>query len=46
VINYNLGKDLVRTYVERQAADDSPEARWRVFAELISSPRLPSNLLE
>ena len=39
VINYNLGRDLVRNYVERQAKD-----RWTVFAELLSSPRLPSGL--
>lgn len=39
VINYNLGKDLVREYVERRGGD-----RWSVFAELLSSPRLPSGL--
>ena len=43
VINYNLGKDLVRQYVERHAGSN-PEKRWRVFAELLSSPRLPSEL--
>jgi hypothetical protein len=43
VINYNLGKDLVRQYVERHAGNN-PEKRWRVFAELLSSPRLPSAL--
>jgi hypothetical protein len=43
VINYNLGKDLVAQYVERHSGGD-PEARWRVFAELLSSPRLPSDL--
>jgi hypothetical protein len=43
VINYNLGKDLVRQYVERHTGSD-PEARWRVFTELLSSPRLPSAL--
>jgi hypothetical protein len=43
VINYNLGEDMVRTYVERHAGDD-PEKRWAVFAALLSSPRLPSNL--
>jgi hypothetical protein len=42
VINYNLGEDLVRRYVESRAAD--PEARWRTFAALLSSPRLPSGL--
>ncbi len=43
VINYNLGQDLVRAYVEREAGDD-PERRWQVFARLLSSPRLPSGL--
>lgn len=43
VINYNLGKDLVQQWVERQAGDDL-EARWRVFGQLLSSPRLPSDL--
>ena len=45
VINYNLGKDLVRAYVERMGgAADQPEARWKIFGELLSSPRLPSGL--
>jgi hypothetical protein len=45
VINYNLGKDLVRAFVERRTrADDSPRRRWREFAALLSSPRLPSGL--
>ena len=45
VINYNLGKDLVASYLERRAGAD-PEQRWREFARLISSPRLPSGLAE
>jgi hypothetical protein len=44
VINYNLGKDLVRNYVESRAGGDA-EKRWDVFAELLSSPRLPSGLV-
>ena len=44
VINYNLGKDLVREYVESRAGGDA-EKRWDVFAELLSSPRLPSGLV-
>ena len=45
VINYNHGKDLVRRYVEAHGGtSDQPEVRWRVFADLISSPRLPSGL--
>jgi hypothetical protein len=45
VINYNLGKDLVARYLEQRAGSD-PEARWREFARLISSPRLPSGLTQ
>ena len=42
VINYNLGQDIVAEYVERdQAAEDE---RWRRYAELLSSPRVPSDL--
>ncbi len=45
VINYNLGKDLVRAYVERQMGRDrTPQRRWQVFTALLSSPRLPSGL--
>jgi hypothetical protein len=43
VINYNLGEDLVASYVERLAGGDA-QRRWQVFAELLSSPRLPSGL--
>ena len=45
VINYNLGKDLVQQYIERQGGTaDQPEKRWEEFKKLISSPRLPSGL--
>jgi hypothetical protein len=45
VINYNYGQDLVRRYIEaRGGTADHPEKRWREFARLISSPRLPSDL--
>jgi hypothetical protein len=43
VINYNLGLDMVAAWVAR-AGGDSPEGRWRVFSELLSSPRLPHDL--
>ncbi|MBM3771478.1 MAG: hypothetical protein FJW27_09400 [Acidimicrobiia bacterium] len=43
VINYNLGKDLVKAYIESRAGG-SAAARWTAFAELLSSPRLPSGL--
>jgi hypothetical protein len=45
VINYNLGQDMVRAYVEKRGGTaEDPDARWRVFGELLSSPRLPSGL--
>jgi hypothetical protein len=45
VINYNLGKDLVRGYIERRMGrDTSPQRRWKEFTALLSSPRLPSGL--
>jgi len=45
IINYNLGKDLVRRYIEgRGGTPDRPVRRWEEFEKLLSSPRLPSNL--
>ena len=45
VINYNLGTDLVRRYIEaRGGTADQPARRWQAFGELLSSPRLPSAL--
>ena len=43
VINYNLGQDLVKRYVEREGGT-SPERRWAMYGSLLSSPRLPSGL--
>lgn len=45
VINYNLGKDLVKEYVESLGGTPSrPDRRWQVFADLLASPRLASSL--
>jgi hypothetical protein len=44
VLNYTLGEDLVRDWVHAQAPPDDPEARWRVFARLLASPRLAGDL--
>ena len=47
VINYNLGKDIVRDWVERHGGTpDAPARRWQLFEVLLSSPRLPSDLRE
>ncbi len=45
VINYNLGKDMARRYIEsRGGTADAPGTRWAEFERLLSSPRLPSGL--
>lgn len=45
VINYNLGQDLVKRFIEsRGGTPDRPDARWQLFAALLSTPRLPSDL--
>ncbi|HET9314215.1 MAG TPA: hypothetical protein VFQ51_01450 [Vicinamibacteria bacterium] len=41
VLNYNLGQDLVRAYVEKRAGAGD---RWSVFKDLLASPRLPGDL--
>ena len=47
VINYNLGEDLIRAYLDRKGATtDRPDARWKEFGNLLSSPRLPAGLME
>jgi hypothetical protein len=43
VINYNLGEDMVRRYIEKRSGTDS-DKRWSEFGKLLSSPRLPSGL--
>jgi len=46
VINYSLGQDLVRRFVETTAGPHASAARrWQVFADLLESPRLPSDLV-
>ncbi|MDH3645988.1 MAG: hypothetical protein OER80_04370 [Gammaproteobacteria bacterium] len=44
VINYNLGKDLVRNHVE--AVGGNSDARWDVFEKLLSTPISASMLNE
>jgi hypothetical protein len=45
VINYNVGKHMVKRYIEsRGGTADNPARRWAEFEKLLSSPRLPSGL--
>ncbi|HMB52318.1 MAG TPA: hypothetical protein VKU40_03310, partial [Thermoanaerobaculia bacterium] len=45
VINYNLGQQLVREWVEANGGTaDDPERRWQVFTQLLTTPRTPSGI--
>ncbi len=43
VINYNLGQDLVRGFVDGDG-DGNRETQWERFRLLLTSPRLPGDL--
>ena len=43
VINYNLGEEMVKRYIEKRAGND-PQKKWSEFGKLLASPRLPSSL--
>lgn len=45
VINYNLGEDLVKAYIERVDDQEEGNGRWQAFEQLLSTPRLPADLL-
>ncbi|MGK5023631.1 hypothetical protein [Janthinobacterium sp. RB2R34] len=44
VINYNLGQDMAKAWVERQGT--TREQHWAAFRQLMSSPRTPAGLLD
>ncbi len=43
VINYGLGLDMVRSYVESMGPD--PARRWAAMAEILSEPTVPGDLV-
>ena len=42
VINYSVGEDLVRAYVDRHGSDQ--KARWAAYMRIMSTPTLPADL--
>jgi hypothetical protein len=45
VINYNLGEDVVRSWVETRGGTAArSQRRWELFAELLTTPRVASGL--
>ncbi len=47
VINYNLGMDIVKDYIERNGGTENNSAkRWELFEHLLSTPQTPSGLIK
>lgn len=47
VINYTLGEEIVRAYVDRVAGPGAAlERKWQVFYDILVTPRTPSGLSE
>jgi hypothetical protein len=45
VINYNLGEDVIKNYIEKKGGTaDDPERRWEVFEQLLLAPQTTSGL--
>lgn len=45
VINYNLGMDIVKDYIERNGGTENNTAkRWELFQHLLSTPQTPGGL--
>jgi hypothetical protein len=45
IVNYNVGYDLVKDYIERRGGTaDHPERRWEELHALIAAPHVPSEL--
>ncbi len=45
VINYNLGQEIVKNYIESNGGTaDNPGRRWELFEKLLSTPQTPSGL--
>ena len=46
IINYSYGEQVIKDYLQRTAGPDEPAwAQWRIFFDLLSTPRTPSPLL-
>jgi len=45
IINYNLGQDIIRNYMEKTVeTDHSLKKKWEIFYDILSTPRTPSGL--
>jgi hypothetical protein len=44
VINYTVGRQLIKDYIARHGGATDPLRRWRLFQTLLSTPQTPSGL--
>ncbi len=45
IINYNLGQDIVKNYIEKSGGTaENIDLRWKLFERIISTPQTPSGL--
>ncbi len=44
IINYTVGRQLVKDYIGRHGGATDPAKRWEVFQTLLTTPRTPSGL--
>ncbi|WP_304143304.1 hypothetical protein [Ignavibacterium album] len=45
VINYNVGQDIIKNYIERNGeTENNPTKRWELFKYLLSTPQTPGGL--
>ena len=44
VINYNLGQDLIKNYIEHNDGANNQAKKWSLFTKLLSTPQTPSGL--
>lgn len=45
VINYNVGLDIIKNYIESNGGtEDNPSRRWELFKHLLSTPQTPGGL--
>jgi len=42
VINYNLGQDIVKNYIEKQTKTGTQDEVWALFSELLANPKTAS----
>ena len=45
VINYNLGEDIVKDYINKQKKNGSEKEKWAIFHDLLKNPKTASMML-